>query len=210
MKLESLSRSCGSTCSLLFILLGRLAAMALDCLGRNGPKGGRRYCRACGQKTMRIQHQEYLRQGKLSPQCPRCGGPTIQFLPILTGKLANRLLRKEDDLDEWTIRRLRRAVEIERKLEMQGRIPKNRPSPNTSSSLRLTDMRVRESRRTIRQKQRMNTQQPPSRSRGQSDQREDRINEIEGTLALSENSSANVQGMAAGADGPPMPAKEKP
>jgi hypothetical protein len=151
-----------TACWLLFILY-RVAAAALDCLGRNGPRGGRRYCRACGQKTMRIRPQEYLREGRLQPLCPRCGGPTIQFLPILTGKLAGRALRRWPDLSACSSHQLRHVVRTEKKLMRQGRIPRNMSSPNASSSLRRSDMRAQEWLQTTNRKSRMSSQEPPSR-----------------------------------------------
>jgi hypothetical protein len=166
-----------------FILLGRVAAKGLDCLGRNAPRGGRTYCRACEQKTVRIRPQEYLRKGKLHPQCPRCGSKVEPLPRLLTGKLASRALRRWPDLSECSSHQLKCVVRTERRLAMQGRILRNIPSPNASSSLRQSNRQAQESRQTTHRKSRMSIQESPSRSRDLCDQLADRVSLIEKRLA---------------------------
>lgn len=107
MKLKRLRRLVRHVLFVFFIpLCCRVVAAALDSLGRNAPRGGRMYCDTCERRIVRIPPQEHLRQGKLHPQCPRCGNKAEPLPPLMTRKLAIRLLRRKSDLSACSIRLL--------------------------------------------------------------------------------------------------------
>lgn len=152
-----------------FILLCRVAAGCLDILGDHGPRGGHKYCRACGRKTARIRPQEYLRQGKIHPQCPRCGGKVEPHPPILTSKLAVRLLRKESDWDACSIRLLRRVAGTSPASMKKVAQPKNKSKPCEDAHQDRTGTSTRVSPQTMLQKSHTNIQESPSRCLGRFD-----------------------------------------
>jgi len=54
----------------------------------------RRFCYTCGKQTGRIAPRQHWSQGKLHPQCPRCGGVTVPCLRWVGYKLALRAQRR--------------------------------------------------------------------------------------------------------------------
>lgn len=119
--------------AVVLIILCRVGAVCLLALGGFVWRGGRKWCDACGRKTCRIRPLEHLTKGRLFPRCPRCGGRVKPHPPILTRRLASRLLRKEDGWDEWTIRLLRRVAktgQMSTPLEARLKTPPERCEAN--------------------------------------------------------------------------------
>ena len=146
----------------------RVAAMVLDSLGRNAPRGGRMYCDTCERRIVRIPPQEHLRQGRLHPQCPRCGSKVEPLPPLMTRKLAIRLLRRKSDLSACSIRLLEDVARRSNGLSRQEARMKSIIETTLDSRLRQISTLAQGSRQMMPRQSHTNSQEHPSRCRGQS------------------------------------------